>query len=79
MLRFLKKVKLYTKVGPETAHKPPISIHIKTHLWSLVDYMVGAEGTKIFYFDNPRSLEKELLRTELHRKLLLLTKKYKKY
>ena len=38
--------------------------------------MVGAEGTKIFDFDNPRSLEKTLLGKELHEKLLLLTKKY---
>ena len=37
--------------------------------------MVGAEGTKIFDFDNPRLLEKALSGTELHRKLLLLTKK----
>ena len=36
----------------------------------------GAEGTKIFDFDNPRSLEKALSGTELHQKLLLLTKKY---
>ena len=36
--------------------------------------MVGAEGTKNFYFDNPRSLEKALSGTELHRKLLRLTK-----
>ena len=38
--------------------------------------MVGAEGMKIFYLDNPRLLEKILLRKELHRKLLPLTKKY---
>ena len=30
--------------------------------------MVRAEGTKIFDFDNPRSLEKALSGTELHRK-----------
>ena len=28
--------------------------------------MAGAEGTKIFDFDNPRSLEKALLGKELH-------------
>ena len=38
--------------------------------------MVGAEGPKIYDFENPRSLEKELSGTELHRKLLLPTKKY---
>ena len=38
--------------------------------------IVGAEGSKIFDFDNPRSLEKALSGKELHRKLLLLTKKY---
>ena len=38
--------------------------------------MVGAEGTIIFYFDYPRSLEKALSGKELHRKLLLLSKKY---
>ena len=27
MFQFLKKLKLYTKLGPETVHKPPISIH----------------------------------------------------
>ena len=42
----------------------------------LVTPMMGAEGTKMFYFDNPRSLEKALSGTELHRKSLLLTKKY---
>ena len=31
---------------------------------------------KIFDFDNPRSLEKALSGKELHRKLLLLKKKY---
>ena len=41
--------------------------------------MVGAEGTKIFDFDNPTSLEKALPGKELHQKLLLLTKKYEKY
>ena len=30
--------------------------------------MVGAEGRKIFDFDNPRSLEKALSGKELHRK-----------
>ena len=39
--------------------------------------MVGAEGTKFFGFDNPRSLEKVLSGTELHRKLLLLTESTK--
>ena len=34
------------------------------------------EETKMFDFDNPRLLEKALPGTELHRKLLLLTKKY---
>ena len=38
--------------------------------------LVGAEGTNILDFDNPRSLEKVLSGKELHRKLLLLTKKY---
>ena len=38
--------------------------------------MVEAEGTKIFDFANPRSLEKALSGEELHWKLLLLTKKY---
>ena len=38
--------------------------------------MVGAEGTKNFHFDTPISLEKAHLGKELHRKLLLLTKKY---
>ena len=38
--------------------------------------MVGAEGMKIFDFDNPRLLEKALSGKELHQKLLLLTKKY---
>ena len=37
---------------------------------------LGAEGTKIFGFDNPRLLEKALFGKELHWKLLLLTKKY---
>ena len=36
--------------------------------------MVGAEGMKIFDFDNPRLLEKALSGKELHRKLLLRTK-----
>ena len=45
----------------------------------LVTPMVGAEGTKIFDFDNPRSLEKALSGKKLHRKLLLLTKKHYKY
>ena len=38
--------------------------------------MVGAKETKIFDFDNPRLLEKTLSGKELHRKLLLLTRKY---
>ena len=38
--------------------------------------MVGAEGTEIFDFGNPRLLEKTLSGTELHRKLLLHTTKY---
>ena len=38
MLQFLKKLKLYTKLGPETVHKPLISIHTKIYLWSFVDY-----------------------------------------
>ena len=39
--------------------------------------MVGNEGTKIFDFDNPTSLEKALSGKELHWKLLLLTKSTK--
>ena len=31
MLQFLKKLKLYTKMDPETVHKPPISIHTKIY------------------------------------------------
>ena len=38
MLQLLKKLKLYSKLGPDTVHKAPISFHIKTYLWSLVDY-----------------------------------------
>ena len=38
--------------------------------------MERAEGIKKFDFDNPRLLEKALSGTELHWKLLLLTKKY---
>ena len=38
--------------------------------------MAGAEWTKNFDFDNPRSLEKTLSGKELHRKLLLIIKKY---
>ena len=38
MLHLLKKLKLYTKMGPETERKAPISIHIKIYLWSFVDY-----------------------------------------
>ena len=41
--------------------------------------MVGPKGTKLIDkvdSDNPRSLEKALSGTELHQKLLLLTKKY---
>ena len=41
--------------------------------------MVRVEETKNFGFGNPRLLEKALSGTELHRKLLLLTKKYQKY
>ena len=37
MLQLLKKLKLYSKLGPDTVHKAPISFHIKTYLWSLVD------------------------------------------
>ena len=33
-------------------------------------------NSKIFDFDNPRSLEKAISGKELHRKLLLLTKNY---
>ena len=43
---------------------------------NLVPPMTGAEGKKIFDFDNPRLLEKALLQKELHQKLLLLTKNY---
>ena len=39
-------------------------------------HTVGAEGMKIFDFDNSRLLEKVLSGKELHQKLLLLTKKY---
>ena len=39
--------------------------------------MVGAEGMKIFDFDNTRLLEKALSGTELHRKLLPLLKALK--
>ena len=42
----------------------------------LVTPQYGAEGTKIFDFDNPKLLEKALSGKELHRKLLVLTKKY---
>ena len=45
--------------------------------FNLVTPMVGAEETKFFGFDNPRSLEKVLSGTELHRKLLLLTESTK--
>ena len=38
MLHLLKKLKLYTKLVPETEHKAPISIQIKIYLWSFVDY-----------------------------------------
>ena len=38
--------------------------------------MKGAEGAKIFDFENPRLLEKALSEKELHGKLLLFTKKY---
>ena len=38
MLQFLKKLKLNTKLAPETVHKPPISILTKIYLWSFVDY-----------------------------------------
>ena len=38
--------------------------------------MVGTEGTRMFDFDNPRSLEKALSGKELHRKLLLVAEKY---
>ena len=38
MLHLLKKLKLYTKLGPESVHKTPISIQIKIYLWSFVDY-----------------------------------------
>ena len=34
----MKKLKPYTKMGPETAHKPPIIIHTKIYLQSFVDY-----------------------------------------
>ena len=32
MLQLLKKLKLYSKLGPDTVHKAPISFHIKTYL-----------------------------------------------
>ena len=31
-------LKLFTKLGPDTVHGPPISFHVKIYLWSLVDY-----------------------------------------
>ena len=39
--------------------------------------MVGADGTKIFDFDNPRSLEKALSGKELHRNYFYLLKSTK--
>ena len=38
MLQYLKKLRIYTKLGPETVHKPLISIYTKTYLWSFVDH-----------------------------------------
>ena len=38
MLQYLKKLRLYTKLSPETVHKPLISIYTKTYLWSFVDH-----------------------------------------
>ena len=38
MLYLLKKLKLYTKLGPERVHKAPIGIQIKIYLWTFVDY-----------------------------------------
>ena len=35
---FLEKLKLCTKLGPDTVCETPISFHIKIYLWSLVDY-----------------------------------------
>ena len=37
--------------------------------------MVGAEGTKMFDFDNPRLLQKALPGTELHRNYFYLLKR----
>ena len=34
----LKKLNLYTKLGPDTVHKTPISFHIKFYLLPLVYY-----------------------------------------
>ena len=53
MLHLLKKLKLYTKLIPETEHKAPISIHIKIYLWSFVDYQ---HLQKYFYNWNIRTL-----------------------
>ena len=39
MLHLPKKLKLYTKLGPQTIHKALIRIHMKTYLWSFVDYL----------------------------------------
>ena len=52
------------------------SCHCKFRLVNPPSPMVGAEGTKHFDFDNPRSLEWALLGTELYQKLPRLTKKY---
>ena len=46
MLHLLKKLKLKTKLSPERVHKAPISIQIKIHLWSFVDYQ---QLQKYFY------------------------------
>ena len=38
MLQLFKKLKLYTKLAPETVFKVTTSIHIKIYLRSFVDY-----------------------------------------
>ena len=47
MLHLLKKLKLYTKLGPERVHQAPINIQIKMYLWSFADYQHSLQ--KYFY------------------------------
>ena len=50
---------------------------LKTDLTETDDVIVvRSHDYQLIDFDNPRSLEKKLSGIELHRKLLLLTKKY---